>query len=163
LLTCKGSQSAASGEVTVTGDVKIGLYLIGTVIAALGPFIIIAEFLRVHRIRSWHTAAGQIVASEVENDPESFSILVEYQYIVFGSLYKRKARIANLPFSPDKKNNYWRDFYSIGRTLQIAYNPERVDQSEIADEAQRHLNLSVIMVGVFLVAFAIIWTLGITR
>ena len=48
-------------------------------------------------------------------------------------------------------------------TARLSTNLERAEQSAVADQAQGNIKFEVALYGIFATAFAIWWTIGITR
>jgi hypothetical protein len=132
-------------------------FLVGMAFAGCGVWTIFAEIRRFRRTRIWPTVTGQIVDSQVTDDGETYHTLVKYHYTLYGSLFAGSANRTGVNGSKKQAENLC-ESYPVGRMLPIAYNPERAEQSEIADDAQRKIKFSVIFFGLFIIAFAILTT-----
>jgi hypothetical protein len=145
---------------------RLFLAAIGTVFLGIGIWITFAEVRRVRRTRTWPRVAGQVVDSRVTVDSDSesttYGVHVEYRYKVFGSDYRGSTDITGVETRSRRRADEVCSTYAVGRELPIACNPEHVEQSEIADDDQRKIKLSVILFGIFCAVFAIAWTLAIT-
>ncbi len=138
----------------------IGLFFTG-----MGLWGIFAEIRRVYRIRVWPRVMGYILASQVtesDTDGPSYNVHVEYQYKILGYPYTGSADIMGIQANEREKAADICRSYPVGLELQIAYNPARPAQSEIADDAQRSIKPGVILFGLVCTGFSIFWTYQIT-
>ncbi len=126
-------------------------------LAAAGIWIIVAELRRVSRARLWPTVGGRVLASgweagAGESGSATYDVQVEYEYSLYGKAYKGSEHIIGALMDlakARKKGKEMRGLYPVGRELPIAYNPERPEQSQLADEARRETNYGLVLLGLF--------------
>ncbi len=128
-------------------------------LAGYGLWKIFAELQRFHRTRTWPKVSGRITGSQVkENSDEgtTYGALIEYEYHILGFPYHGAGKLIDIETSFSKKSaEDLCEAYPAGRRLLIAYNPQRIEQSEIADDAQCKLRFSTIVGAMLFIAFGL--------
>ncbi len=137
-----------------------GNLVIGAPCGLAGLWVVLREILRVWHVRDWPTVIGRIVVAEQGDDAGAFAsgpvLGLMYEYHVEGSTHTGSIELPRLRAGSLTPISDVTDRYFRGRQLRIAYNPRRIAQSEIADDAQRNLDFGAILGGLFFIAFAFV-------
>ncbi len=125
-------------ELFCGGGIALGLLALGW----LGAW---REFRRVRRIkewgRTWATILDSCVREHGGGDDISYGVYMLYQYTVNGVAHKARKDIKSFFGFSGWATEQLASRYPTGRTdLPIAYNPERPEQHQIADDWNGRLN-----------------------
>ncbi len=138
---------------------------VGALFVGTGFWGIFVEIRRVYRVHHWPNVVGQVLSSQVtesDNDGRSYNVHVEYQYRVLGYPYTGSENLMSVEANVRQQAEGLRNSYPVGLRLPITYTPQRPEQSEIADDAQRGIKMGGILWAVAQIAFSVLWTYAIT-
>ena len=139
----------------------------GLLLAGSSISMIVEEIRRFSQVRAWPKEVGLILDSRVTidstGDGDIYGVHVEYRYTIDKWPHRGSMDIQDGSISSRQQAEELCRSYSSGLALPIAYNPQRAEQSEIADRLQEKLKVGVILQGILLLAFSILWSVGIPR
>jgi hypothetical protein len=139
---------------------RVFFAIVGVAITVALAAAIAGEVRRMRRARTWPMAAGHIVGSrlvwQAVEQQTTWRVHGYYEYRAGGAWQRGGAEVHVVPGTKGKAERTLEN-YPPGLGLQIAHNPERIEQSLLADEQRQRLHARKVGLLIVYAAIGVAW------